>query len=184
MRRLLSLKEISFRYNFPLIDTCAFTSFFNEKRLINSQRAKCLKKVTGLLEEDVVFYTTKFIFEEIGNSDYCMTLLGERETDVFNETKRLCTGLKTKKRIITLTPAEENLTENFSKELSISKYEINSSDKNLFLTGLVLSKTRCPAAIITNDKGLFLSWKDYYLEYPDQFGCFIRKDIDSFGFLF
>lgn len=210
-RRVASLEEISKDYPIILVDTSSLTwsSLKNiEVRLLDFEGLMSIPKeiirstvfFKEFLEERKNFYVTQLILEEYNHNAYYpykkiiknrkkiskkgLELCRERR-EASKKMGKLVRALEENGRILELDKDEEKLYSKMSKKYSFLKRKrnISKADFDFLIAGVVVSMRRNLTSLISNDFGIFYSWRELLkkekLE-PEQLGFFVRKDFNVF----
>ena len=208
--KLESLDDIVKDYNYFLIDNCAFQEVIyngsspkslKEKFKRSQLRKKSIEFWKNNLESYKNFYTTSKVIEEMRDvkhydykrsikkyllrkSHYRILQLQRSIRDANKERNKLIMRLE-EDRILALN-LEERGRYSYFYDLSHNLknyYKLSETDFDLLILGRILSQTRGPSAIISNDFGIVKAWK-YLLNKNkfslDNFGFFVRQKLSSF----
>lgn len=209
--RIKTLEEISERYGFILIDTSSLTwsSLKNiEVRLLDFEGLMSIPKeiikstvlFKEFLEERKNFYVTQLILEEYNHNAYYPykkiiknrkkiskkgLKLCRKKREASKEMGKLVRALEENGGILELDEDERKLYGKMSKKYSFLKRKrnISETDFDFLIAGVVVSMRRNLTSLISNDFGIFYSWRELLkkekLE-PEQLGFFVRKDFNAF----
>ena len=211
MGNLLTLEEVSQEYPIILVDTCALNQPLTRSASIEIAENSAI--FFKNFSEGGGIYVTKKILKEYTipdkeiekiqrqkrsrikysrNNTYKSRSkkIGDGEVQrgfkkMMVEKKNLDRHLKRSHRVIKLSEDEIERYEMFYGKYSYlnKKVEMHSKAYDLLISGLVVSQTRSPACLVSNDFSLLYSWKNLLMNSkidPSYFGFFIRKKIEGF----
>lgn len=206
-----SLREISRRYSYLLIDTCSLLipiihRHFGRNESLEAKTERYQTKSDSsdffldFLRNNGDLFVTQKILQEYAPSvmgDYkkkirftnpnCKDgkeLLSLRRAfrDSGKGRRRLVNSFSESGHVLSLEDKE--LYSEIFEEYSLNDVEeLSDADKDFFVTGAVLSKER-PTALISNDVAISYPWKIFLRAekmHPLQFGFFIRSGFNEFA---
>ncbi|MCH8945682.1 MAG: hypothetical protein IIA85_02055 [Nanoarchaeota archaeon] len=207
--RIKTLEEISERYGFILVDNSSlcWTSLGNiETSLLDFEGRISLseegKKSTiffkKFLEEGKNFYVTPSILKEYdtyypynkiiknrkNTSKKCLEMYRKRREES-KERRKLIRVLKENYGILEFDGNEKKLYDEMSRKYSFLKRKknISEADFDFLISGAVVSMKRNLTSLISNDFGIFYSWRELLKKEkltPKQLGFFVRKEFNVF----
>lgn len=207
---LESLEKVVKDYDYFLIDNCAFqeviyNTYFPKSLNGKFKRSQLRKKSIEFWKKNLGFYknfyTTSKVIEEmrgVRHYDYKGSInkyllkknhhrilqLQRSIRDTNKEKNRLIMLLE-ENRVLVLNLEEQGIYPyfyNLSHNLK-NYYKLSETDFDLLISGRVLSKTRGPSAIISNDFGIVKAWKSLLNKKEfsiESLGFFVRQKLTSF----
>lgn len=204
---MATLENVASQYNLVLIDTCALVSVLGLERPDYIEGKIDYYTFQGKLmdfwSENIPFYSEIYSVQEVleeltntqkynykkhikrnGSSSYT-TNLG-RSIKKGNKSRRKLVNLfDEQERILKLNSVEKVVYQNLYEEYDelIAQHKLKGADFPLLISGAAISEIQSPTAIISNDFGIFNSYKFLMAEEnlnPNQFGFFVRRGEDTF----
>jgi predicted nucleic acid-binding protein len=213
---LKSLNDITLAYSTVLLDTCALLYPLNgslsrsnartikEKILISEQMRDSAIFFKEFLEEGGNFCVTPLIIGEYIKGSYYsyknrikkgrgpkgdLLEFHRKRKEESEEMRRLIRVLEDNRRIFQLDEDEQRiyrgLREKYSKTLR--RNELRETNIDFLVSGVVVSKTRNPTCLISNNFRILRSWGDILnlekIPYR-QLRFFLRRDFDAFEMVY
>ena len=210
--KLKSLKDVVLEYPTILFDTCALAHSLNGSSDIPIGRTTTQRQISiseqthdsaiffrEFLEAGGSFYITSLVQEEyIPNrfSTYkkkvkrgkCSTgdplKLNRKRNEESKERNKLIGKLEENRRILQFDEHEQKRYKSLCKKYSeiLRRNGLKETNIDFLISGVVVSKTRDPTCLISNNFRILYSWNDILnLEGIDsrQLGFFLRRDFDA-----
>ena len=180
-----TLREIVFEYPIILIDNTVLCNsycrprkaltFFEEKEIELKEQYQFRDLLIDYIETGMPCFITSLVSKEYlrGNYPYKKIIKNEnvqrnrrvlnfcrQKKDSSKGRRKLIGVFQENNKILDLNEEEYNLYNNFYRRYpKLLSYKLSDVDLDILISGMVVSQTRGPAGLVSNDFGIVRAWK-------------------------